>query len=120
MDKYYSKFERTVNTIAELLGNLGGLYEISLIFGQLAIGIFSERLFIASILHKIYQIDQDRDDNFKHDVKRPKPPKVPKGEIPPKKKRDENNRDKVVDSVVKVLEKVGNLKKEEKTPETKI
>ena len=33
IDEEGAKIFQTVNTIAELLGNLGGLYEISLIFG---------------------------------------------------------------------------------------
>ena len=59
LDKRMAMYERRVTTFADVLGNLGGLYEIFLIAGQMAIGIFSERLFISSIIHKIYQIDQD-------------------------------------------------------------
>lgn len=67
VDKEYSVFERKVMTFADLLGNLGGLYEIGLIVGSLTIGIFSERLFVSSIIHKIYQLDKDRDENYQHD-----------------------------------------------------
>jgi hypothetical protein len=76
MDKSFNIFEQTVTTVADLLGNLGGIYEVLLIFGSLCIGIFSERLFVSSIIEKIYQIDKDRDENYQEDTNPPKPPKL--------------------------------------------
>ena len=60
-DAFYDVYERRVYSIGDLLGQLGGVYESLMLSGALLVGVFSERLFISSILHKIYQIDQLRE-----------------------------------------------------------
>jgi hypothetical protein len=56
-DKVSDLYERKIFSLAELLGQAGGFYGSLLAIGALFIFIFSERLFIASVLKKIYQID---------------------------------------------------------------
>ena len=56
-DKTSDIYERQIFSLAELLGQAGGFYGALLAIGSILIFIFSERLFVASILRKIYQID---------------------------------------------------------------
>ena len=65
MDKEYNVFERRVTTIAYSLSSLGGLYEIFILGGSFIIGMFSERLFVSSIVHKIYQVDKKEEGKSK-------------------------------------------------------
>ena len=56
-DKTSDIYERQIYSLAELLGQAGGFYGALLAIGSILIFVFSERLFVASILRKIYQID---------------------------------------------------------------
>jgi hypothetical protein len=67
-DSEFDQYDRRVYSFGDLLGQVGGIYESMLIIGMLFVGIFSERLFISSILNKIYQIDLLREQEIQ-DVK---------------------------------------------------
>jgi len=56
-DKVSDIYERQVYSFAELIGQAGGFYGALLAMGALMISLFTERLFVSSILRKIYQID---------------------------------------------------------------
>ena len=68
LDANYDNYYRRVYSIGDLLGQTGGLYSSVLMIGGFIVGIFSERLFVSSILHKIYQIDQIRDNQIRMKV----------------------------------------------------
>ena len=57
MDKVSDIYERQVYSFAELIGQAGGFYGALLAFSTLIISMITNRLFIGSILRKIYQID---------------------------------------------------------------
>ena len=40
---------------------MGGLFQIIIMIGISVVSIFSERIFVSSIIKKIYQIDQTRE-----------------------------------------------------------
>ncbi|CAI2383865.1 unnamed protein product [Moneuplotes crassus] len=60
-DPYRDQYDRRVFSFGDLMGQVGGIYEVLLLTGMLVVGIFSERLLISSILNKIYQIDKTRE-----------------------------------------------------------
>ena len=55
-DKFYDSYERKVTDILTLLGDLGGLQEFFVLIGGLIVSFISQKLFIASIIRKIYHI----------------------------------------------------------------
>ena len=55
-DKFYDSYERKVTDILTLLGDLGGLLEFFVMIGGLLVGFLSQKLFMASIIKKIYHI----------------------------------------------------------------
>ena len=57
-DSNYDTYYRRVYSIGDLLGQTGGMYSSILLIGATFVGIFSERLFVSSILRKIYQCFQ--------------------------------------------------------------
>mmetsp|Transcript_7032 Transcript_7032/g.7961 ORF Transcript_7032/g.7961 Transcript_7032/m.7961 type:complete len:255 (-) Transcript_7032:179-943(-) len=64
-DEKYDMYERRVYSIGDLLGQMGGLYQSVFVIGTIFVFVFSERLFISSILRKIYQIDMLRETQIK-------------------------------------------------------
>ena len=56
-DKTTDVYERKIYSLGELLGQAGGFFSALIGIGSLLLAIFSERLFVASVLRKIYQID---------------------------------------------------------------
>lgn len=64
-DSNFDSYSRRVYSFGDLLGQTGGLYSAVFFIGAVLVSIFSERLFISSILKKIYQIDQKRDQEIK-------------------------------------------------------
>ena len=64
-DSNYDAYSRRIYSIGDLLGQTGGMYSSVLLMGGLLVGIFSERLFVSSILRKIYQIDEVKDEDIK-------------------------------------------------------
>ena len=57
-DSNYDTYYRRIYSIGDLLGQTGGMYSSILLIGAAFVGIFSERLFVSSILRKIYQCFQ--------------------------------------------------------------
>ena len=68
LDSNHDTYTRRVYSFGDLLGQTGGLYSAVFFLGAVFVGIFSERLFVSSILHKIYQIDQKRDDDIRKEI----------------------------------------------------
>ena len=56
MDTYVYNYERTVFSLLDLTGLLGGAFELCEILGGIFVGYFSQRLLIFSMLSKLYQI----------------------------------------------------------------
>lgn len=56
-DKTSDIYERTVYSFGKLLGQISGFYGALIGIGSVFLFIFSERLFVGSVLQKIYQID---------------------------------------------------------------
>ncbi|CAI2387341.1 unnamed protein product [Moneuplotes crassus] len=56
-DKISDIYERQIFSIGELMGQVGGFKESIMGIGTIFLTIFSERLFVGSVLRKIYQID---------------------------------------------------------------
>lgn len=56
-DSTSKSFERSVFTFMEVTGNIGGLFEILEISGGLLVGLFSGRIFLFSVLPKLYHVD---------------------------------------------------------------
>lgn len=65
LDAETEKYERRVYSFSDLLAQVGGLYSSIFFIGIILVGIFSERLFVSSILRKIYQIDEIRETHIK-------------------------------------------------------
>ncbi|CAI2358867.1 unnamed protein product [Moneuplotes crassus] len=57
-DKTSDIYERKIYSLGELIGQAGGFYTLLSLVGSILLFIFSERLFVSSILAKIYQIDK--------------------------------------------------------------
>ena len=55
-DKFYDSYERKVTDILTLLGDLGGLLEFFCMIGGLLVTFLAQKLFISSIIKKIYHI----------------------------------------------------------------
>ena len=68
LDSNYDNYSRRVYSFGDLMGQSGGLYSAVFMLGGVFISIFSERLFVSSILHKIYQIDEIRDNEVKKSI----------------------------------------------------
>lgn len=64
-DAYYDVYQRRVYSLGDLFGQIGGLYSSVFVVGAVFVAVFSERLFVSSILRKIYQIDQLRENEIK-------------------------------------------------------
>ena len=54
MDKSYDSYSRKVTDILTLLGDIGGLNDFFVGVGALLIGFFAQKLFMGSIIRKIY------------------------------------------------------------------
>ena len=59
-DSNYDDYSRRVYSFGDLLGQTGGLYSAIFIIGVVLVGIFQNRLFVSSVLNKIYQVDKSR------------------------------------------------------------
>lgn len=66
LDSTSESYSRQVYSFSDLLAQVGGIYQSIFFIGVLFVGIFSERLFISSILRKIYQLDKIREDQIKY------------------------------------------------------
>jgi hypothetical protein len=55
-DKFYDSYDRQVTDILTLLGDLGGLMEFFVMIGGLIVTFIASKMFMASIVRKIYHI----------------------------------------------------------------
>ena len=68
--------ERSVFTLLDLLGNLGGIFEVLSVSGSIIVAIFSNKMFYFSIFSSLYQVDMmkcqiDHQTNSKHKDRSP-------------------------------------------------
>ena len=64
-DEKIISYERGVFTLLEVIGNIGGLMGIFTVGGGLLVGMFSGKVFLYSILSKIYQVEEPKNDKSK-------------------------------------------------------
>jgi hypothetical protein len=57
-DQFSEAYERSVFSFFDLTGNLGGLFEILELSGSLFVGFFAGKIFLYSILSRLYQVDR--------------------------------------------------------------
>jgi hypothetical protein len=67
-DKHYDSYERKVDDILTLLGDIGGLSEALFTFGSVIVGFIASKMFMSKIVKKIYHIR--RYENIDHEIKR--------------------------------------------------
>ena len=65
-DKFYDSYERKVTDILTLLGDLGGLLQFLVMIGGVLVAFLSQKLFMASIIKKIYHIRKY--ENIEHEA----------------------------------------------------
>ena len=51
-------YERQVFSFMDVFGNIGGLLEIMSIAGGFIVGLFSDRLFLFTLLSKLYHVEE--------------------------------------------------------------
>ena len=56
-DPQVDTYERTVYSILQLFGDIGGVNEVLEIAGSLIVGVFAHRLFMYSLISHLYQVD---------------------------------------------------------------
>ena len=56
-DPQTDTYERSVFSVLDFFGNIGGLNEVLEIIGKLIVAVFAGRLFIYSIVSNLYQVD---------------------------------------------------------------
>jgi hypothetical protein len=61
-DAESDSYSRSVFSILDLFGNIGGVFEILQVTGGLIVGYFSRDLFLYSILTKLYQVNRPNSD----------------------------------------------------------
>lgn len=61
LDAQTNVFQRTVFSFLDLTGQLGGINEVLIVFGSILTGFFTEKIFNYSVLSKLYQVDNSRD-----------------------------------------------------------
>ena len=82
-DKSYDTYDRKVTDILTLLGDVGGLNAFIFSIGGILISYVIRKLFLGSIMKKVYHIRKY--DNIEDEVKR----KVKKGSVAPSINSDE-------------------------------
>lgn len=50
-------YERSVFSVLDFFGNIGGLNEILEVAGGLLVGLFSQKLLMYSLIKSLYQVD---------------------------------------------------------------
>mmetsp|Transcript_6199 Transcript_6199/g.5324 ORF Transcript_6199/g.5324 Transcript_6199/m.5324 type:complete len:222 (+) Transcript_6199:475-1140(+) len=58
-DNFSKSYDRSVITLLDVFGNVGGIMSIISLVGAIIVGFFSDKIFIYSILSKLYQVDDD-------------------------------------------------------------
>lgn len=61
LDAQSDSYQRTVFSLLDLTGQLGGVNEVFIVIGTLFMSLFTEKLFNYSILSKVYQVDTSKD-----------------------------------------------------------
>ena len=69
IDKVSDTYERKIFSLGELLGLAGGFYGSLLTLGSFFLSIFSDKLFIGAVLRRIYQINDNKDDELDYKQK---------------------------------------------------
>jgi len=64
-DKEYDIYERVVYTMTDLIQEIGGFQSSLFLFGLFVVGIFSKRLYYASLIKKMYQTDTIKERRYK-------------------------------------------------------
>jgi len=57
-DNISKSYDRSVITLLDVFGNVGGIMGIISVFGALIVGFVSSKTFIYSILSKLYQVEE--------------------------------------------------------------
>ena len=57
-DNVSKSYDRTVITLLDVLGNVGGIMGIFSVIGALIVGFVSSKTFIYSILSQLYQVEE--------------------------------------------------------------
>jgi hypothetical protein len=78
-DKFYDSYSRQVTDLLTLLGDIGGLKEFFLLIGSLFVNYLASRMFMSSIVRRIYQIR--RYDNLEDEAARPATPEKGNGAL---------------------------------------
>lgn len=105
MDNSYNLYSWQVLSIATVLSMLGGIYSMLILIGAILIKVFSERLFVGSIIQKIYQLDLDWEKTHKLDG--PKPKRQGKlGDLSPSKRWRPTIWDNLINQMVNGLDKI--------------
>ena len=60
LDSEYFEYHRDAYTFLEFLGDVGGLQSALILAGYLLVSFFTERLYLSSIIKKMYQIKFER------------------------------------------------------------
>lgn len=55
-DKMFDSYERRVTDILTLLGDIGGLQDFFMMIGSLLVGYITQKMFMSTIVKKIYHI----------------------------------------------------------------
>jgi hypothetical protein len=55
-DKFFDSYSRQVTDLLTLLGDIGGLKEFFLLIGSIFVNYLASRMFMSSIVRRIYQI----------------------------------------------------------------
>ena len=61
IDAQANVYQRTVFSFLDLTGQLGGINEVLVVFGSILTGFFTEKMFNYSVLSKLYQVDNSKD-----------------------------------------------------------
>jgi len=69
-DKFYDSYERKVDDILTLLGDIGGLSEALFGFGMIIVGYLAQKMFMSKIVKKIYHIRKY--ENLDHEIEKRK------------------------------------------------
>lgn len=77
-DKNSDIYNRQIYSLGELMGEAGGFYGALLAIGSIFIFIFSERLFVSSVLKQIYQIDNWQESEMTKSLRERKQMEPPK------------------------------------------
>ena len=61
MDSKYNVINRTVYSMTDMFGQIGGMDSILVSAGSILVGIFSSKIFMASLLSSFYYVNSEND-----------------------------------------------------------